>query len=77
MYATKQMTKRQVRVFQLLKSGGKHSVMDIANKLFIGDPRSCIRDLRKMGIEVKDEYIDTKSGNGRYKRYWIEDGGQQ
>jgi len=75
MYKEK-MTKRQVRVFHLLQSG-KYSVMQIANQLFIGDPRSVIRNMRKMGIEVKDEWIDTKSGDGRYKRYWIENGGQQ
>jgi hypothetical protein len=45
------------------------------NRLFIGDPRSTIRNLRDSGIDIKDEWVPSVNG-GKYKRYWIE-GGQQ
>lgn len=72
MYNEKNLTKRQVRVLNLLSDGKHYSVIEIANTLFIGDPRSLIRDLRKDGIVVKDEWITTRDGKGRYKRYWVE-----
>lgn len=64
------LTTRQKRLIALLKSGSKHSVIDIANALHIGDPRSDIRDLRRMGIVVNDEWVTSAYGN-RYKLFWI------
>lgn len=65
------MTERQRRVMCLLSDGQKHSVIGIMQSLNIADPRSTIRDLRKMGIVVHDEWRDTIEGN-RFKMYWID-----
>ncbi len=65
------MSAKLLQLTALLRDGGRHSVADIMNRLFIGDPRSAIRNLRNRGIEVKDEEIRSING-GRYKRYWIE-----
>ena len=64
------MTERQRRVMCLLSDGQKHSVIGIMQSLNIADPRSTIRDLRKLGIAVHDEWRDTIEGN-RFKMYWI------
>ena len=60
-----------LQLASLLRDGRKHTVADIMNALWIGDPRSAIRDLRNKGVEVQDEYITSLSG-ARYKRYWID-----
>lgn len=70
------LTRRQMSLVHLLQDGVRHSVFDIANKSFIGDPRSCIRDLRNAGIDVKDEWVKSSTG-ARYKLYWIERCGQK
>ena len=70
------LTRQQTRLLNLLQDGVRHSVVDIANRCFIGDPRSSIRVLRDNGIDVKDEWVKSING-GRYKRYWIEGGGQK
>ena len=64
------MTVRQLKVYNLLCSG-KHSVIGIMQRLNIGDPRSTIRDLRKQGFKVCDEWRETVDG-GRFKMYWID-----
>ena len=61
------------RLFELFNNGGKYSVVDIMMRLWIGDPRSVIRYLRKSGVEVLDEWRTAPSGN-RDKVYWIEKG---
>lgn len=63
------MTEKQARVYKLLISGSRYTVIDIALRTHVGDPRSVIRDLRKMGIVVSDEWIEGNSS--RYKRFWI------
>ena len=65
------MTERQRRVMCLLSDGQKHSVIGIMQSLNIADPRSTIRDLRKLGYNVRDEWRDTIEGN-RFKMYWID-----
>lgn len=60
-----------MQLLALLRDGGKHSVSDIMNRLFIGDPRSAIRTLRNRSINIKDEWVSSVNG-GKYKRYWIE-----
>lgn len=40
-------------------------------KLNIGDPRSTIRNLRKKGFIVRDEWRETVTGS-RFKMYWID-----
>lgn len=69
------LTLKQQQLLALLRDGRKHSVADILNRLFIGDPRSVIRTLRDSGIDIKDEWVPSING-GKYKKYWIE-GGQQ
>ena len=64
------MNQKQARVIALLSSGSRYSVIDIAIRLHIGDPRSVIRNIRNMGIEICDEWVEGASGT-RYKRYWI------
>ena len=65
-------TPRQQKLYDFLSQGGKYSVMDIANALYIGDPRSAIRDLRNKGVNVCDEW---KNGvEGKYKLYFITKG---
>lgn len=66
-------SRKQMQLISLLRDGGKYSVVDIMNRLYIGDPRSTIRDLRNRGIEVKDVEVPSTNG-GKYKRYWIEQG---
>lgn len=68
------LSPRQTRLINLLRNGGKYSAIDISIRLHIGDARSEIRRLRKMGIIVCDEWIPGKDGESRYKRYWIERG---
>jgi len=65
------MNQKQARIITLLSSGSRYSVIDIAVRLHIGDPRSVIRNIRNMGINVNDEWVEAQDG-GRYKRYWIE-----
>lgn len=50
----------------------KRSAGEITSTLFIGDPRSVIRDLREKGIKVYDEVKRNRANNGRYKLYWID-----
>lgn len=57
------------RVFNLL-SIGKRSVVDITLQLRIADPRAVIRQIRDVGITVRDEWCTTEGGK-RYKRYWV------
>ena len=61
------------RLYSLLSDGCKYSVVDIMQRLYIGDPRSVIRKLRDSGVIVLDEWRSARSGN-RYKVYWIKKG---
>ena len=70
------MSSQQMRLLHFLMGGGRYSVADIMNALYIGDPRSSIRDLRNRGIQVKDEWVPSVNG-GKYKRFWIPRGGEQ
>lgn len=67
----KKITNREKRLIRLLSEGGRYSVIEIAIRLHIGDPRSNIRHLRSKGIEILDEWVSTKDGVGRYKRYYM------
>lgn len=66
---TMQMTKRRRKVYDIL-CGGKNSVADITIKTGYSDPRGYIRDLRKSGVCVLDEWRTTADG-ARYKVYYI------
>jgi hypothetical protein len=40
--------------------------------LNIADPRSTIRDLRKLGVIVHDEWREAVIEGNRFKMYWID-----
>lgn len=62
----------EYRVFSLLLTGDKLATFDIAQRLNIPDPRSTIRYLRKMGINVADIWVRENRMN--FKRYFIHGG---
>lgn len=57
------------KVLRLLSDGKGYSVLGIMKALFITDPRSTIRDLRKEGYNITDIWCKTDDGK-RYKRYY-------
>ena len=60
------------RVYELLLSGNKYSVVQLTNLLKIPDPRSNIRYLRNAGVPIADYWV--KSEYSRYKVYFIHQG---
>ena len=60
---------KQTRAICLLSDGLKHTAMEISFRLRISDPRSTIRDIRNLGINVQDEWVN--ENGSRFKRYWI------
>lgn len=58
------------RVFDVLSTGIKKSVVDLTLQLRIADPRAVIRQIRDAGISVQDEWC--KSNGKKYKRYWVQ-----
>lgn len=63
------LTSRELALMSLLSDGHAYSVTEIANALYIGDPRSSIRNLRNKGVNICDYWA--QSQEGRYKRYYI------
>lgn len=53
----------------MLADGATHSVIEIAMRLRIADPRSEIRNLRNKGVNVLDYWEAGR--DGKYKRYYI------
>ena len=51
------LNNNEFRVFSLLVCGGQWATFDIAERLNIPDPRSTIRYIRKMGIDVADVWV--------------------
>ena len=68
-YKPVRLTRRQINVYNLLKSG-KRSVTELTNALGYADPRSYIRYLRDKGINVLDRCIQKQ--DVRFKIYWID-----
>lgn len=68
-YKPVRLTRRQINVYNLLKSG-KRSVTEITNALGYSDVRSYIRYLRDKGINVHDRWIEKQ--DVRFKIYWID-----
>lgn len=66
----KALTPRQAALCALLSGGGAFSVVDIIRALPIGDPRSEIRNLRNIGVNVQDVWATGYSGT-RFKLYFI------
>ncbi len=67
------LTHNEFRLYSLLMCGGKLATFDIAEQLNIPDPRSTIRYLRNMGIEVSDVWVREKVRDSilKFKRYFI------
>lgn len=63
------LSSRELALINLLSDGHAYSVTEIANTLYIGDPRSSIRNLRNKGVKICDYWA--QSQEGRYKRYYI------
>lgn len=63
------LTNRERRLIALLSDGQAHSVIEIANRLNIGDPRASIRDLRNKGVKVEDRWVN--GDENHYKVYFI------
>ena len=61
------------RILNLLADGGQYSVADIVVALHLSDPRSSIRNLRRKGFAIVDEWHNTVHG-GRFKRYFMKGG---
>jgi len=57
------------QVLRILLCGGRYSVRDLVSLSFVADPRSHIRNLRKAGIQVSDEWVNTEFS--RYKIYFM------
>lgn len=57
------------RLYRLLSDGNKHSTVDITDSIRVADPRAVIRELRKKGVVVCDDWC--KANGKRFKRYWI------
>lgn len=64
------LNRHQFRIYSLLSNGGQYSTLDISDKLGIGDPRSSIRYLRRMGIHIADFWCVGNYGI-RFKRYFL------
>ena len=58
------------RVYDLLMTGKHLSATDISVKTGVCDPRGHIRDLRKMGVDIVDYWVNPSPGV-KYKRYYI------
>ena len=53
---------RQGKVYRLLLDGVPRSAADITIALHLSDPRSAIRDLRKRGVPIADEWCESVYG---------------
>lgn len=67
------LTHNEFRLYSLLMCGGRLATFDIAEQLNIPDPRSTIRYLRNMGIDVSDVWVREKVRDSilKFKRYFI------
>ncbi|WP_302151431.1 helix-turn-helix domain-containing protein [uncultured Alistipes sp.] len=68
------LTCKEFRLYSLLLRGDKLATFDLAERLNIPDPRSTIRYLRNMGIEVSDIWV--YENRTKFKRYFIRGGAQ-
>lgn len=60
----------QCLVYNYLLNGGMYSAADISKALHLSDPRSHIRELRKKGFAISDEWRKSEYGS-RYKVYFV------
>lgn len=64
-----ELPKHQRRIYEILRDG-KHSVADLVMKTGYSDPRGHIKALRDKGLNVSDEWRETRDGV-RYKVYFV------
>lgn len=64
----------QWRLYNLLQSGGMYSTADLSQALRSCDPRSRIRDIRKLGITISDIWTKKELGY-RHKLYFVKQSG--
>lgn len=70
----KNLAPQQKRVYNILARGGRYAAGEITVALGgrACDPRSTIRDLRKKGIPILDEWHPNASGRGRgFKKFFL------
>lgn len=60
----------QLRLYNLLHSGGQWSTIELMKAANIADPRKTISRLRAKGVPVADMWC-TGTHGARYKRYFI------
>ena len=61
---------QQRRIYSLLSDGRARSTVEISIALHLCDPRAVIRDLRRKGVGISDEWRRTADGK-RYKVYFM------
>jgi len=71
----KNLAPQQKRVYNILARGGRYTACEIT--VALGGracyPRGTIRDLRKKGIPILDEWHPNACGHGRgFKKYFLE-----
>ena len=59
----------QQKIYNLLRKGGRYSVVELCQMFNISDPRSQIRYIRNSGVPVLDEWVDTTFS--RHKVYFL------
>lgn len=62
---------QKIRLINLLLNGGMFSTRDFVDRLRISDPRAVIRDLRKKGYHIGDEWVTSEYTGARYKKYFL------
>lgn len=70
----KNLAPQQKRVYNILARGGRYAAGEITVALGgrACDPRSTIRDLRKKGIPILDEWHPNANGRGRgFKKFFL------
>lgn len=61
----------QRKIYDLLAGGAKLSVADISTVTRYCDPRSIIRNMRKKGVKISDEWRQGFKGIKRHKVYFL------
>lgn len=58
------------RILQTLSDGRKHHAAELTLTCHTSDPRGIIRDLRRAGHNILDEWATSPTG-ARYKLFWL------
>lgn len=60
----------QRAIMAALSDGLPHSVRELVQEAKLSDPRTAIRQLRRKGVEISDQWLVNSNGK-RYKVYFI------